>query len=105
MDKIRVGVVGAGKMGAIHAKVYNQLPQSEFVAVVDTNAEKAEKVAENPDVERFFGSGDFKPFAYMPVASNTRWNRTDKTVVQFKFSFDECICLRLSVTFCLVLSA
>jgi predicted dehydrogenase len=45
MDKIRTGVVGAGKMGAIHAKVYDQLPQSDFVAVVDIDAEKAERLA------------------------------------------------------------
>ena len=45
MDKIRTGVVGAGKMGAIHAKVYDLLPQSDFVAVVDIDAEKAEDLA------------------------------------------------------------
>ncbi len=32
--RIRTAVVGAGKMGTIHAKVYDQLPQSELVAVV-----------------------------------------------------------------------
>ena len=45
MNKIRTAVVGAGKMGAIHAKVYDQLPQSDFVAVVDINAERAERLA------------------------------------------------------------
>jgi len=45
MKKIRTGVVGAGKMGAIHAKVYDQLPQSNLVAVVDIDAEKAERLA------------------------------------------------------------
>lgn len=50
----------------------------------------SEKVSENPDVEKFFGSADFKPFAYMPMAPNTRWNQTNKEVVQFRFSFDEC---------------
>ena len=45
MDKIRTAVVGAGKMGAIHAKVYDQLPQSDFVAVVDIDANKAERLA------------------------------------------------------------
>ena len=43
--KIRTAVVGAGKMGAIHAKVYDQLPQSDFIAVVDISAEKAERLA------------------------------------------------------------
>ena len=43
--KIRTGVVGAGKMGAIHAKVYDQLPQCDFVAVVDIDTERAERLA------------------------------------------------------------
>ncbi len=45
MDRIRTAVVGAGKMGAIHAKVYSQLPQSEFVGVVDIDGAKAERLA------------------------------------------------------------
>jgi len=44
--KIRTAVVGAGKMGSIHAKVYDQLPQSDFVAVVDIDAERAGRLAE-----------------------------------------------------------
>jgi predicted dehydrogenase len=43
--KIRTAVIGAGKMGAIHAKVYDQLPQSDFVAVVDIDAKKAKQLA------------------------------------------------------------
>jgi predicted dehydrogenase len=43
--RIRTAVVGAGKMGAIHAKIYNQLPQSELVAVVDVDANKAQGLA------------------------------------------------------------
>ena len=39
--KVRTAVVGAGKMGTIHAKVYDQLEQSDFVAVVDIDANKA----------------------------------------------------------------
>ena len=45
MDKIRTAVVGAGKMGVIHAKVYDQLPQSDFTAVVDIDSDKAERLA------------------------------------------------------------
>ena len=45
MDKIRTAVVGVGKMGAIHAKVYGQLEQSELVAVVDIDGEKAKQMA------------------------------------------------------------
>ncbi len=45
MEKIRTAVIGAGKMGQIHAKVYHQLPQSDFVAIVDTDLKKAQKLA------------------------------------------------------------
>ena len=44
--KLRTAVIGAGKMGAIHAKVYNQLPQCELVAVVDIDANKAQRLAD-----------------------------------------------------------
>jgi predicted dehydrogenase len=44
--KLRTAVIGAGKMGTIHAKVYNQLSQCELVAVVDTDAGKAQRLAE-----------------------------------------------------------
>jgi predicted dehydrogenase len=43
--KIRTAVVGVGKMGLIHAKVYDSLPQSDLVAVVDTDIDKARKLA------------------------------------------------------------
>jgi len=46
MDRIRTAVVGVGKMGSIHAKVYGQLPRSDLVAVVDIKAERAERLAE-----------------------------------------------------------
>ena len=44
--KVRTAVIGAGKMGTIHAKVYAQLPQSKLVAVVDLDANKAKSLAE-----------------------------------------------------------
>jgi len=44
--KLRTAIIGAGKMGAIHAKVYNQLPQSNLVAIVDIDAEKAQRLAD-----------------------------------------------------------
>jgi predicted dehydrogenase len=44
--KVRTAVIGAGKMGSIHAKVYSQLPQSELIAVVDVDANKAKSLAD-----------------------------------------------------------
>lgn len=45
MNRVRTAVIGAGKMGAIHAKVYKQLPQSKLVAVVDIDAGRAKRLA------------------------------------------------------------
>jgi predicted dehydrogenase len=45
-EKIRTAVIGAGKMGAIHAKVYSQLAQSELVAIVDVDRAKAAQLAQ-----------------------------------------------------------
>ena len=52
-DKIRTAVIGAGKMGSIHAKVYSQLADSELVAVVDADARRAQKLAERHDCLAF----------------------------------------------------
>ncbi|MHC4123496.1 MAG: Gfo/Idh/MocA family oxidoreductase [Planctomycetota bacterium] len=45
MDKIRTAVVGAGKMGGIHAKVYKQMPNSKLVGIADVDKKKANKLA------------------------------------------------------------
>ncbi|OHB67413.1 MAG: hypothetical protein A2Y77_05290 [Planctomycetes bacterium RBG_13_62_9] len=45
-SKLRTAVVGAGKMGSIHAKVYSQLPDCQLVAVVDNDKNKASQLAE-----------------------------------------------------------
>jgi hypothetical protein len=46
MTTLRTAIVGAGKMGKIHAKVYSQLDQAELVAVVDSDPERAAALAE-----------------------------------------------------------
>jgi predicted dehydrogenase len=46
MGKLRTAVIGAGKMGKIHAKVYSKLDGAELVAVADSSAERAEALAE-----------------------------------------------------------
>ena len=56
--KIRTAVVGAGKMGTIHAKVYDQLPESELVAVVDIDAAKAQRLAEQYGCPAYSDCGD-----------------------------------------------
>jgi predicted dehydrogenase len=49
MKKIRTAIIGAGKMGRIHAKVYNSLENCQLVAVVDTDKARADAIAEQYD--------------------------------------------------------
>ncbi|MFZ0034512.1 MAG: Gfo/Idh/MocA family oxidoreductase [Sedimentisphaerales bacterium] len=56
--KIRTAVIGAGKMGSIHAKVYDSLPQSDLVAVVDTDIDQARRLARKYRCSAFANCGD-----------------------------------------------
>jgi len=46
-----VAVVGVGRMGKHHARVYRQLDQARLVAIVDQNVERAEAVADQFDCD------------------------------------------------------
>ncbi len=43
---LKTAVVGVGHMGRHHARVYGELPESELVAVIDTNLERAREIAD-----------------------------------------------------------
>ncbi len=45
MKKIKVGVVGVGSLGSIHARIFTRLVEVELVGVVDLNLKRAKKVA------------------------------------------------------------
>jgi predicted dehydrogenase len=42
---VKVGILGAGFMGGMHAEVYRNLPNAELVGVADRDPDKAEKLA------------------------------------------------------------
>ncbi len=44
-DPLRVGVVGAGRMGRHHARIYGELSGCELVAVVDKDVARAREIA------------------------------------------------------------
>ena len=48
---LRTAVIGVGYLGRFHAQKYAQLPEAELVAVVDANAEVAQRVASELGVE------------------------------------------------------
>ncbi len=41
MDKVRIGVIGVGHLGSIHAKVYSHLDNVKLVGICDCNLERA----------------------------------------------------------------
>lgn len=43
---IKVGVIGMGQMGVLHAKIYSRLPQVELVAICEYDDGKRKKMAE-----------------------------------------------------------
>jgi predicted dehydrogenase len=51
MTRLRTAVIGAGKMGGIHAKVYHSLEQSQLVAVADISQDKASALAAKYDCD------------------------------------------------------
>lgn len=64
MNKVRIGVIGVGHLGSIHAKVYSKLKNVELVGVCDCNLEKAleigkkYRVASYLDYEELFDKID-----------------------------------------------
>jgi predicted dehydrogenase len=53
MTKIRTAVVGAGKMGNIHAKVYSTMPQAQFIGVCDVDKDKSKEIADRYSCQGF----------------------------------------------------
>lgn len=52
-EKIRVGIAGAGFIGAVHAQAYMQLPDVEIVGIADPIAEKAAPLAKGTNSRAF----------------------------------------------------
>ncbi|MDQ6625198.1 MAG: Gfo/Idh/MocA family oxidoreductase [Verrucomicrobiota bacterium] len=59
MSRLRVGVVGVGHIGKNHARLYSELPNAEFTAIYDTDAAKAEQLAQEFGVARATSLEDF----------------------------------------------
>jgi len=50
MHKLKVGVIGVGHLGSIHAKIYKELKNCHLVAICDTNPARLEEVSKSLDV-------------------------------------------------------
>jgi predicted dehydrogenase len=44
-DKLRVAVIGVGYLGRFHAVIYSRMPEVDLIGVVDTDGERAARVA------------------------------------------------------------
>lgn len=44
MEKIKIGVIGAGRLGTFHSRIYSKLDTVKFVGVCDCNLERAIEV-------------------------------------------------------------
>ena len=45
-DNLRCGVVGVGRMGRHHARIYGELPDTEFIGVLDPDDSRAQDAVE-----------------------------------------------------------
>jgi predicted dehydrogenase len=75
--KIRVAVIGAGDFGRNHARVYRELEDAQLVGIVDTDAERAARVASEfstevlPDIDSLAGRVDAASVA-VPTVDHAR---------------------------------
>ncbi len=53
MDPVRIGVIGTGRMGQSHCRVYSNLRRVKFVGICDVNADVGKAVARAHDVSFF----------------------------------------------------
>lgn len=50
MQKLRVAVVGAGRLGSIHAKIYKEISECTLVAICDTDKTRLNEISQTVNV-------------------------------------------------------
>ncbi len=53
MNKIKVGVIGTGHLGKLHAKMFKQINNCELVGIFDANPVQAKVVSDELEVKAF----------------------------------------------------
>lgn len=58
MERLKVGIVGAGYIGGKHIEAVRRIPGAEIVAVADADAERAGRVAREMNIPHAYGTVD-----------------------------------------------
>lgn len=53
MDQVKIGVIGTGRMGQSHCRIYSNLRHAKFVGVCDVNSDLGKDVARKHEVSYF----------------------------------------------------
>ncbi len=54
MERVKVGVVGVGYLGKIHAEKYARIPEAELIGVVDIDKDRCREVAARTNCRPFY---------------------------------------------------
>jgi len=58
VKKLKVGVLGVGLIGELHARVFSEIPTADLIAIADSNKERARKVGRQLQCEYCFSSSE-----------------------------------------------
>ncbi|HYQ87443.1 MAG TPA: Gfo/Idh/MocA family oxidoreductase [Bacteroidota bacterium] len=73
MKRLRVGVLGVGHLGSLHARMYAEIPSAEFIGVMDTDAARADAIARDLHVASFRTAEDLlNQVSAVSIAAPTR---------------------------------
>ncbi len=73
MQKLKIGVIGAGHLGSLHAKMFSQIETADLVGVYDIDREKAERVASDCNTKLFSTLADvFAAVDAVSIATTTK---------------------------------
>jgi len=58
MDRLKIGVIGTGRFGDLHIKVFKQIKNCNVLAVADIDKEKVQKIAREHNIYKTYTSPD-----------------------------------------------
>lgn len=74
MKRLCVAVIGTGFWGRNHARVYNELPCTDLVAICDVNAERAKAIADKFGVKAYTKSSQMLKNEAIDAVSVCTWS-------------------------------